>query len=877
MANKTSTRTGGGARLRDDRDEILAAFDLPEYVERSHPGCRMRRDGADRAKCAAVWRGGDDPEKVHFDFKDGVWLWHDHKTQQGGTAIDFLIKAEDRSLKAAMECARELAGMARVVPMAKRRDTGWWVYVDEAGADVNRVVRCEPGPNGKPKGYRQEAADGSGGWRKGEGCMKGVRRVPYRLPELLRADVVYVVEGEKCADRLHAGGLVATCNAMGAGKWTPEHAGYLAGKHVVVLGDNDDPGREHVAQVVRTLVDTAASIKVPNLEGLPEKGDVVNWLDAGRTIDDLRALVDVTPEHDPAQEAITAPPPDDDRGGDDAVNTRRAIVVQGGTLALNIREMEAALIASDAEIYRRGLDLVWLTRTTDETNNGGIKRGAGALTIVPVSEHRLMEVAAAVAHWVKPDGRKRGELVPVNPPMPLLRAYLAGASERKHPALRGIVECPIVRHDGSILDAPGYDENTGLYHAPSLPYLPNTENPTQADALAALAVLREPLEGFPFDTPADESVALAAILTAFVRRSIPSAPLFAFDAPKPRTGKSLLIEVLSRIATGRAAPMMHYSTDDRENEKRMFAALLSGDPLICIDNVDPKRPLESPELCSILTQESYTCRVLGVSRTQTVSTSAVWLASGNNISFAADMADRVLRCRLDAKQEHPEDRAFKRSEDELLSWVLSQRANLVRAALIILRAYHVAGLPGRPGPFGGFSGWSNIVRGAICWLGLEDPCNTRQAVKADDPARTSTAALLQAWHEVFGSTSMMTREVETRAANHPVLQYALQDAITKNSTLGHWCRGAKDGVYGGFTLKEAGSKKHTKIWKVIPIGVKKGGDGGDGGDPIPYARKNGFDETIDKNVIFIEQCEVSPPCPPCPPLIPSFIGEEKPF
>jgi hypothetical protein len=134
--------------------------------------------------------------------------------------------------------------------------------------------------------------------------------------------------------------------------------------------------------------------------------------------------------------------------------------------------------------------------------------------------------------------------------------------------------------------------------------------------------------------------------------------------------------------------------------------------------------------------------------------------------------------------------------------------------------------------------------------------------------RTSNAALLQAWHEVFGSEPIMARQVEARAANHPGLQYALQDAISKNSTLGLWCRGAKDGVYGGFTLKAAGDKKNTKIWKVIPVGVKKGGDGGDGGHPIPYAGKNGFDETIDKNVFYIEQCETSPPIPTIPTLGP---------
>ena len=115
----------------------------------------------------------------------------------------------------------------------------------------------------------------------------------YRLPELLAADsahTVFVVEGEKDVDRLWAGGLVATTNPHGAGKWRPEYGESLRGRHVVILPDNDAPGRAHGEHVAHALHDQAASVRVVRLPGLAEHGDVSDWLDAGHDLGELQVL-----------------------------------------------------------------------------------------------------------------------------------------------------------------------------------------------------------------------------------------------------------------------------------------------------------------------------------------------------------------------------------------------------------------------------------------------------------------------------------------------------------------------------------------------------------------------------------------------------------
>ncbi|MCA9270288.1 MAG: AAA family ATPase, partial [Planctomycetales bacterium] len=130
-----------------------------------------------------------------------------------------------------------------------------------------------------------------GGW---EWSVKGVRAVPYRLPELLAepTGTVFVAEGEKDCDNLVAIGVLATCNAGGAKKWTTAHSEFLRDRRAIVLPDNDDAGRNHAQQVAQSLHGIAASVRIVELPNLPSKGDVSDWIAAGGTKDELLRLAD---------------------------------------------------------------------------------------------------------------------------------------------------------------------------------------------------------------------------------------------------------------------------------------------------------------------------------------------------------------------------------------------------------------------------------------------------------------------------------------------------------------------------------------------------------------------------------------------------------
>lgn len=166
-------------------------------------------------------------------------------------------------------------------------------YTDESGALLYQVIRREP------KDFRQRRPQGSDWtWSLGD-----VPRVLYRLPDLAAAAPaapVLVTEGEKDADRLAELGFVATTNAGGAGKWRPEYGDALRGRRVCIVPDNDAPGEKHAAQVEQALSGVAAEIRVLRLPGLPAKGDVSDWLDAGGTPEELARLIESAPAWAPA-------------------------------------------------------------------------------------------------------------------------------------------------------------------------------------------------------------------------------------------------------------------------------------------------------------------------------------------------------------------------------------------------------------------------------------------------------------------------------------------------------------------------------------------------------------------------------------------------
>ncbi len=169
----------------------------------------------------------------------------------------------------------------------KQRITATYDYVDEEEQLLFQVLRYTP------KSFKQRRPDDKGGWIWN---LKGVRRVLYRLPEIIEAihagRAIYLTEGEKDADALVKAGEVATCNPGGARKWSPDFSEQLRDAEVVLVQDRDDNGRAHTKVVMATLAGAAKSVRV--VESAAGK-DAADHLEAEQPVDDFRS---VSPEQD---------------------------------------------------------------------------------------------------------------------------------------------------------------------------------------------------------------------------------------------------------------------------------------------------------------------------------------------------------------------------------------------------------------------------------------------------------------------------------------------------------------------------------------------------------------------------------------------------
>jgi putative DNA primase/helicase len=518
---------------------------------------------------------------------------------------------------------------------------------------------------------------------------------------------------------------------------------------------------------------------------------------------------------------------------DDADRTtdKPTIQVVGGKLPEVVTQAEQALIKANLSLYQRGSMIVKPSLMhVDIADN----KTTMAIRLAPVHPYLLVEMMTRAATFKKYDARSKDWVI-IDAPEKVANTLLA-REQWTLPVLAGVVNCPVLRADGSILENPGYDVETGLLFDPQgAEFTPVPQNPSKDDARRALEVLIDLISTFPFVSNADRSVALSGILTAIHRRSLPTAPLHGFSAPGAGTGKSKLVDIASLIVDGREAAVMALGNGEGETEKRLGAALLAGDAIVSIDNVDADRSLGGELLCQALTQKMLKIRILGLSKLEVVPTNAALFANGNNLTLVGDMTRRAVMCTIDSGEERPELRTFDRNP---LAMVRAERNKYVVAALTVLRAYIVAGKPTqmRDGkkvtPLGSFEEWSGLIRSALIWLGEADPCDTMEKIRKKDPKLGAMVTVISQWLEVIGYAANVTAKglidhatQEVTAAYpreflHPEFRDALLivagDGGAINSLrLGKWLGANQDRFVLGYIV-EGGERGGSKLWRLEP-------------------------------------------------------------
>jgi hypothetical protein len=518
--------------------------------------------------------------------------------------------------------------------------------------------------------------------------------------------------------------------------------------------------------------------------------------------------------------------PGDEEFGPDG---RRRIKHRPGQLPKILDQLGLSLSESCENLFSYTGRLVRVY-AAPESASGGVHRPRGALVLHPVDGSHLTELATAAAIHERWDARAEEDLE-CDCPRRIADAYLARGNWPELRPLAGFIEAPTITLDGRLIHEPGHDSKTGLFQAcAAIPdWSAPSAKPGKAEAQAALDVLLELVQDFPFVADEDRAAVVAGIITGLLRRVLPAAPLMAVTAPTPGTGKTLIAETFAIIATGRRASVLSLGHDDAEAEKRLAGVLLAGDAVIALDNIE--RPLKGDLLCQVATQQFVRLRPLGASGMLSIPTHALMVATGNNLSIVGDLKRRVALIRMDSGEERPEQRTFSRDH---LEDVFARRGELIRAALTLPLAYLAAGAPAIEGmhPLGGFEQWDRMVRRPLAWLGLPDPLKASESLREQDPDLEGMRLLLGAWRDVFQSEPKTAAELVnagqeykpvSQIYEHPELRDALQLVCNEKPNarrLGYWLRRHQNRIVDGMQVKQTGSDGHAKVarWTVSVCG-----------------------------------------------------------
>jgi hypothetical protein len=440
-------------------------------------------------------------------------------------------------------------------------------------------------------------------------------------------------------------------------------------------------------------------------------------------------------------------------------------------------------------------------------------------TIELVAPDALFGHFSTVADWYFV---RKETLVPAKPDKDVAR-ILAEDCPPELPPLKRVVSAPYFEADGTLVNKTGYDLEHAVYFAENgvvvddVPAIPSSAEVRAAVDLLAVEVLGD----FKFKSSADRTMAIALLITLLVRPMIVGCvPLFLVDATTPGAGKTLLLKLVSLIVLGRLIDVRTLPKDTDEFRKQILAILSTAPPLILFDNHATKRVLDNAELAAVLTCDRYSGRLLGFTKELDFPVEGVFALTANNPRLSMEIARRSVRVRIEPVEERPWERTKFRHQ-QIQSWVVEHRAELIRAIVVLVQNWIAKGRPCGTQTLGSYESFASIVGGILDAAGLEGFLENRESLYDGADAESETWREFTAtWFGVHGSESQTVRDLRKLCDEQGLLGELLGDGQerSRDTRLGLHLRAQRGRIYGGLRIEQVeDSSKKGRTYRVVPI------------------------------------------------------------
>ena len=440
--------------------------------------------------------------------------------------------------------------------------------------------------------------------------------------------------------------------------------------------------------------------------------------------------------------------------------------------------------------------------------------GASIELCLPVHVHGLLMRSA---RWMRTRPARRDEpskdgFVEIDlegGPPAFVSADMVSAPHPEIPALEQVVYAPIFGKRGDLLADPGYHASDAVWYEEQYPVRPV---PMSLDA--ARDLLLEWLADFPFATSADRAHAIGLFLLPFVRRMVDGpTPVHLIEAPQPGVGKSLLGQVLMRVAHGRTVPLSPWDAREEERKKTITTYLTTGRHVVFFDNVKGK--IESPSFENATTSRRWADRVLGITGEVEVPIHAVWVMTSNNATMSPDMARRSARIRL---VRHASFDAATARHPDIEAWTALHHSELVSAALVLVSAWLGAGMPRGGRTLATYEAWARCVGGILAHAGIEGFLDQREAfLERVDPLTAEWRAFVRAWIYEADGALMSTTELLRLADKHSLLGPQTEGATERSrvTRLGAALRARVEQSVDGRVLMPGRGEGNTSGYRLV--------------------------------------------------------------
>jgi hypothetical protein len=466
--------------------------------------------------------------------------------------------------------------------------------------------------------------------------------------------------------------------------------------------------------------------------------------------------------------------------------------------------------------------------------------GESGPEIDEMDEDAVFGLLARTADW-----HKSGEesITETSPPRDAARDMLA-YPDLHLPMLEGVISTPVFGHRGALIMNEGYHQDDRVWLSPdaTLELQPVPEEPSPEEISAARALLFDDLlVDFPFVDASDRAHAVAAMILPFIRRMIEGpAPMHLIEAPTMGSGKGLLANLISIVATGTVCEARTLPESEDEVRKMVTAELMKGRPIILLDNANDRRQLYSSSLAAVLTSVRWTDRKLGQSAMASVPNNALWMMTANNPNLHLELTRRCIRLRIDPRVDRPWKRtSFK--HPEITTWAKENRSALVRSILTLIRAWMAAGRPLDRARLGSFERWSAVIGGILGVAGISGfLANLDQLYEAADVEGQAWREFTAAWWDAFRDQPKKVSELNEFCEQRELMLKLRGDGSLRSqqTRLGNALSSCRDRSFDGLRISRISSgTKHQGVTMYALAPVADSGDWGPWGPHGDLAEK----------------------------------------